>query len=85
MNSSKILSVLFAFPLIMVGGCPSSPEICDQACSAWHYCVQVEGNTVNYPYDTCYDECLSDGDWDIFYVQCVESYRTCPEIGNNCG
>ncbi len=63
----------------------STEELCDRACNAWAYCTQVDGNYVNYPYDTCYDECMADGDWDLGYVNCVESYDTCPEIGNNCG
>lgn len=69
----------------LLTSCASTAELCDRACTAWAYCTQVSGNTVNYPYDTCYDECEWDGDWDIGYVNCVESYDTCPEIGNNCG
>jgi len=80
----RILWFSLAFIGMTLCGC-STEELCDRACTAWAYCTQVEGNTVNYPYDVCYDECLSDGDWDIGYVNCVESYETCPEIGNHCG
>ncbi len=79
-----ILGSLFTLGALLPS-CMSTPELCDRACTAWTTCTQVSGNTVNYPYDTCYEECESDGDWDIGYVNCVETYVTCPEIGNNCG
>ncbi len=62
----------------------STDDLCARACTAWTTCTQVDGNTVNYPYETCFDECKSEGDWDLGYVTCVESYVTCPELGNNC-
>ena len=66
-------------------GCGSTDKRCDRACEAWSRCRQVEGNYVNYDYDTCYQECQDEGDWGPSYVRCVEKYETCPEIENNCG
>ncbi len=77
------LSVSLSLSAISCGS--STPELCDRACTAWNNCQQVDGNYVNYPYDTCYDECIEEGDWDEFYVQCAEDAYTCPEIGNTCG
>lgn len=73
--------------LLFIGlGCGgSSDSLCDRACTAWNSCTQVAGNTVNYPYDTCFAECKEEGDWDAFYVSCVEDQTTCPAIGNECG
>lgn len=66
-------------------GCASTDALCDAACEEWRTCTQVKGNTVNYPYETCFAECKEEGDWGPFYLNCLESYDRCPELGNQCG
>jgi hypothetical protein len=63
----------------------STDDICDEACEIWDSCTQVEGNTVNYPYDECHAECKDDGDWSRAYVRCLRKQSNCPQLGNNCG
>ncbi len=67
-----------------IAGCGGSEALCEEACDEWQTCTQVEGNTVNYPYDTCMDECMDEGDWGSAYVNCLGEQATCPELGNQC-
>ena len=82
---------MYRTTLLLVASClvmscqRSSDDLCDEACSIWDSCEQVEGNTVNYPYDTCFEECKDEGDWGRSYVNCLEDQDTCPELGNQCG
>ncbi len=79
-----VLSIILTLGLLGGAAACSTDEICDEACSEWESCTQVEGNYMNYSYDECYEECKDEGDWTRSYVDCLAAQTTCPEMANQC-
>lgn len=73
MLRQSLLRIVLVLSLATVGfanaGCEAS---CEEACDLWASCSTWGASCWKPTYDTCMKTCKADGDWDYWYLTCIQ-------------